>query len=441
MARDDAGFAEIEEYTKKLSQNPESLVFVPLAESYRKSGMLDEAIETCLKGLQVHPTYMSARMVLGRTYMEKEMHEEAATEFQKVSAADVNNIMAHSLLGQLNIKQGKFTQAIEEFQKVLTLSPDDANAQQLLKQALEQAKHRGPVRAESAPEAPSGSANVPDAKNDMSRAEALTKQGDIENAIKIYHLILEADPENLVVRQKLKDLELRKAQTGTSPERKVAERVKLEPLGIHRDNDKITSDDILSVMKDTMPKAPEKTKSAPRAEAKPASGNEPSAAPVAEPKPSKPESKPEPKAALQAEPKLAEPKPAPVAAAPAESKSQGHAAVSAEIAAALAKLVQIPGIVGTLLVDERGEILNTSFTDQGSLKELSQTAALIFDKTGRAVHAMGYGEQVKQILITGEKGQIFFNKFGARILLVQTDENINIGKMRLALNDVNKVLH
>jgi predicted regulator of Ras-like GTPase activity (Roadblock/LC7/MglB family) len=102
--------------------------------------------------------------------------------------------------------------------------------------------------------------------------------------------------------------------------------------------------------------------------------------------------------------------------------------------------VDTDGIVGTLLIDEQGAFLDSTFKSKIDVQEMSKTAALIFDKTDRAVQAMQYGKQVKQILITGEHGQIFFNKFGRRILLVQTDENINIGKMRLAMSDVNKVL-
>jgi len=96
--------------------------------------------------------------------------------------------------------------------------------------------------------------------------------------------------------------------------------------------------------------------------------------------------------------------------------------------------------VGTLLIDEQGVFLDSTFKNKLDLTEMSKTASVIFEKTDRAVQAMQYGKQVKQILITGEHGQIFFNKFGHRILLVQADENINIGKMRLAMMDVNKVL-
>ncbi|MEW6517259.1 MAG: tetratricopeptide repeat protein [candidate division FCPU426 bacterium] len=388
MAKDDSGFAEIEEYSKKLNSNPESLVFVPLAESYRKSGMLDEAIETCLKGLQIHPSYMSARMVLGRAYMEKKMYEEAATEFKKVASADVNNIMAHSLLGQNYLLQTKYADAIKEFQKVLALNPDDGNAQQMLTKALELAKQSNGAKPEAGPSAKSAADAERDKKQNLTRAEELSRQGDVENAVKLYQLILEADPENLVVRQRLKDLEVKKAKAST--ERKAPERPRTEGGMSGRDNDKITSDDILSVMKDTVPR------------------------------PSAP--------------------PAQVRQAPAAAPKADAAPVAGEPIPALAKLQQTEGIMGTLLMDLQGTVISSALQTKTDVKELVSTVSLIFTKTEKSVQVMHYGQQVNQILITGEHGQIIFSKIGSKILVVLANDNINLGKMRLAMSEVVKVL-
>jgi|GEM_PF-829420 len=509
MAKDDSGFAEIEEYSKKLSHNPESLVFVPLAEAYRKSGMLDEAIETCLKGLQLHPSYMSARMVLGRAYMEKEMLEEACTEFMKVASADVNNIMAHSLLGQIFMRQKKFADAIKEYQKVLSLNPDDAVAQQMLNQALELARQNNGNASRPEPAAAPVSAAAKDAKEskdapeaddrkqNLSKAEELSKQGDIDNAIKIYQLILEADPENLVVRQRLKDLELRKIQAST-PARKPPERPKAETISF-RDNDKITSDDILSVMKDSaikpaaapkpepQPAAPAQTirpaapvaKPEPKvspappaqaskppvpatpASATPASATPASATPVpatpvpATPVPATPASAtpvpatPVPATPVPATPASATPAsatpasatpvratPAPAAPAPATPAATNNAGLPS-----LAKLMQTEGILGSMIMDVQGAVLTSTFEGSAmNVKETAQTVALILGKTEKSIQAVDYGKELKQILITGEKGQIIFSKVNTKILLVLADHNINLGKMRLAMNEIIKGL-
>jgi tetratricopeptide (TPR) repeat protein/predicted regulator of Ras-like GTPase activity (Roadblock/LC7/MglB family) len=463
MAKDDTGFAEIEEYSKKLSHNPESLVFVPLAEAYRKSGMLDEAIETCLKGLQLHPSYMSARMVLGRAYMEKDLLEEAATEFLKVASADVNNIMAHSLLGQICMKQRKFADAIKEYQKVLSLNPDDANAQQMLNQALELARQNNgrsefaaaqPVAA-SAPKE-SVDAEDRDRKQNLSKAEELSKQGDVDNAIKIYQLILEADPENLVVRQRLKDLELRKIQASTG--RKPQERPKTEPFTGYRDNDKITSDDILSVMKDSapsflkpepMPAKPEPAVAAPFVPVQPIAAKalvpkpevKPEPKPEVKPEP-KVEAKPEPKPEVKPEPKVEvkpEPKPEPVGAAVKPAPVLEPAANPG--LPSMTKLMQTEGILGSMIMDIQGTVLSSTFdVTTMNVKETAQTVAVILGKTEKSIQAVDYGKELKQILITGEKGQIIFSKVGNRVLLVLADEHINLGKMRLAMTEIIKAL-
>ena len=42
----------LEKYLKEYQENPRSRVFAPLAEAYRKSGLIDEAIDICREGLE-----------------------------------------------------------------------------------------------------------------------------------------------------------------------------------------------------------------------------------------------------------------------------------------------------------------------------------------------------------------------------------------------------
>ena len=122
-----------------MDENPDSLVFAPLADAYRKEGKLEDALATCKKGLAKHPSYTSARVVLGRIYQDQQKLDDAQIEFKKVLDQDPDNLMAHSLLGSLFLNKSDFQGAIEEYQKVLTLNPDDEETQTLLKQAIEKA--------------------------------------------------------------------------------------------------------------------------------------------------------------------------------------------------------------------------------------------------------------------------------------------------------------
>src|SRR5277367_6862469 len=98
--------SEITELKKKLEDDPDSLVFAPLADAYRKEGNLKEAFAVCKKGLEKHPTYTSARVVLGRIYQEQGKSDDAVLEFKKVLEVDSENLMAHSLLGGIYLSRG-----------------------------------------------------------------------------------------------------------------------------------------------------------------------------------------------------------------------------------------------------------------------------------------------------------------------------------------------
>src|ERR1041384_102195 len=135
----DSHTSEITELQKKLQENPESLVFAPLAEAYRKEKKLEEALRICVKGLEKHPHSANARIVLGRIYQDQGKNDQAASEYKKVLEADPENFMAHALLGSLHMEAKDYQSAIEAYQKILSLNPDDEAAQHSLKQAIEKA--------------------------------------------------------------------------------------------------------------------------------------------------------------------------------------------------------------------------------------------------------------------------------------------------------------
>ena len=56
----------IEELRRRVQMDPASIAFAALAEEYRRQGRHEEAIQTCRGGLQRHPSYLSARVTLGR---------------------------------------------------------------------------------------------------------------------------------------------------------------------------------------------------------------------------------------------------------------------------------------------------------------------------------------------------------------------------------------
>jgi tetratricopeptide (TPR) repeat protein len=116
---------DIERLKEKIEKDPNSKLFVPLAEEYKKAGMLDEAIDVLTKGLERQPGYLSARVSLGKIYIEKRMLNESQAEFEKVVTAIPDNLYAHKKLAEIYSDLGDKDKAEKEFLTVLKLNPTD----------------------------------------------------------------------------------------------------------------------------------------------------------------------------------------------------------------------------------------------------------------------------------------------------------------------------
>jgi len=455
--------AEIEELKKKLGANPDSMIFVPLADAYRKSGLHKEAIDTCKAGLEKHPTYTSARVVLGRIYSEKEMLDEAIEELKRVEAVDVDNIMVHLMLGNVYLKKQLFPNAVEQFQRVLSLNPDDTETQEKLREALS-AKQNAPAAAEPAPQskpepvispepaAPAAPSQKQDSKIDVQKslkvAELYVKKEEFEKAIEVYREILDLDSENIIVQQRLREVY-------DLQEKKHKKQQAINEKKKDFDTDKITAEDILDVMKNAVEndsvdepapssKKPETTKEDAKKEEQPK--QETKAAKVEETK----KEEPTPAPAAKEEPRKEE-EPKPEAKSPRkeekpsedtkkEDASKENVAKEAEIDDNKKKLVQeilkgmteVDGIVGSFYILRTGKIVASVLPPKINAGEIENLVASIVEKTEMSVKNMNQGK-LNQVVIASESGQLLFTEISKGVLFMIGDANINVGKMGLTL--------
>ena len=70
---------EIAKLEALYASNPDGRVFTHLAEAYRRAGELDRAREILDRGLERHPDYPSAHVVLGRVYTDLGRDADAAS--------------------------------------------------------------------------------------------------------------------------------------------------------------------------------------------------------------------------------------------------------------------------------------------------------------------------------------------------------------------------
>jgi tetratricopeptide (TPR) repeat protein len=120
----------IEKLEEKVSKDPTSKLFVPLAEEYRKAGRLEEAVDVLKKGIEHQPDYMSARTALGKIYLEMQMKQEAREEFEKVVSAIPDNLFAQRKLADIYSDLCRNDEALRHYETVLRLNPMDEEARQ-----------------------------------------------------------------------------------------------------------------------------------------------------------------------------------------------------------------------------------------------------------------------------------------------------------------------
>ena len=120
----------IEELRRRVHADPASIAFAALAEEYRRAGRYEEAIETCRTGLQRHPSYLSARVTLGRALIETGDYDAARTELQTVLQAAPENLAAIRGLGEIHQRKGELAEALDQYKAALELSRHDPELQE-----------------------------------------------------------------------------------------------------------------------------------------------------------------------------------------------------------------------------------------------------------------------------------------------------------------------
>lgn len=207
--------------------------FIPIAEEYIKSGMLDEAISVLKEGLQAYPNYLGARVSLGRAYLEKGMIQEAMKEFEHVVQVSPDNLFAYRKLVSIYKDLGRINDAIKACETLLVFSPKDQEVAALLSNLMTEKMDKTPKSEEhpgrgqqgvpsrqevegidftSAWEVPSKGGREEEHGEIIEEfatetmGDLFIAQGEIEKGVEIYRRILDREPDNKSVKEKLFDL-------------------------------------------------------------------------------------------------------------------------------------------------------------------------------------------------------------------------------------------
>lgn len=193
---------EIEKLKARVERDPGSKLFVPLAEEYRKAGLFDDAINLLLKGLHNHPDYTTARVLLGRVYLEKGYIFEALKQFEDVIDIKPDNLFARKKIAEIYREIGDQEKAARHYKAVLELNPMDTEAKEVLSNLDGMASD---VEA-GVPEAPGKGTAERDYKDIIRKADESISSGEYMKGLGIYADLIREYPDDRGLRQRALEL-------------------------------------------------------------------------------------------------------------------------------------------------------------------------------------------------------------------------------------------
>ncbi len=123
----------IERYQLLLEEDPKSKVFAPLAEAYRKMGLLKEALQICTQGVQYHPDFSGGRVALARVLIDSGDISTAIEQLQKAVDLAPENVLAQMILGDCLMRMKNPKEALKAYKMVLFLNPRHDRAQRAIR--------------------------------------------------------------------------------------------------------------------------------------------------------------------------------------------------------------------------------------------------------------------------------------------------------------------
>ncbi len=195
---------DIQYFRERYEQAPDSRIFAPLADAYRKNGDIDSAIELCEKGLERYPSYASAHVILGKCFYDKGAAERVRSEFLRGIGLDPENMVALKFLGDILVAEGDHESAAQYYQRLLTIDPTNEEVETALGELEEGFRIR---QIDLADEKQITKIDGAGELATMTLAGIYAAQGYYNKALKIYQDIIRNEPENTQAREMVEKLE------------------------------------------------------------------------------------------------------------------------------------------------------------------------------------------------------------------------------------------
>jgi protein O-GlcNAc transferase len=184
--------------TEATGLNPKNpVLYMDLAEVYRRNGDNKSATESYQKVLEITPDFAQAHYFLANMLTESGNYNRAIEHYQRSIELNPNHFLSYYKLGNAQTELGQFKSAMENYRLSLKINPNFAEAHNNLGIALK--------LFDQTDEAISNYLRAIYLKPDFIEAHrniaiAYEVQGKMEEAKKHYRKILESDPDNQLIR-------------------------------------------------------------------------------------------------------------------------------------------------------------------------------------------------------------------------------------------------
>jgi tetratricopeptide (TPR) repeat protein len=202
---------KIGSYLQIVAKDPSSTAFVPLAEAYRQTGLLDDALEAARLGTNMLPHFSPGFSTMGRILGQMGRLDEAMSAYARALSIDRQSQSALVGLARLHLIRGERDLARKILTQAKEFHPDDEKISDMLN-ALDLPRPWAEIKQASKLQAAETNREVaPDESGEpiptATLAEIYVKQGLLDKAVKIYQDILKQSPENETARERILQLQ------------------------------------------------------------------------------------------------------------------------------------------------------------------------------------------------------------------------------------------
>ena len=205
-------------YTRILADGPSPKTLFHLLSNLKKEGQLRRVIQESLKALNAYPNDIHIRRLLAETYFDAGLISQAEAELEKVSALIGDLTDTYKLQAEIYMKQNRKEEATRCLELYLAHRPGDRMAKDFLntltpkQEAPVEEPHSHIEETTAKSEEQEVVQEAPDLEEEQTEiatptlAEIYFEQGQIEEAIDTYEIIVAQHPEDEPSRSRLEEL-------------------------------------------------------------------------------------------------------------------------------------------------------------------------------------------------------------------------------------------